>query len=144
MDSSMTAGSVLIAEIEFLTTSQVLKRNVLSINSQNWFLFFFILGVRHFWDAANGHSHATVHCGLISSHKLSQVLWLRSLRKWPDVTGSDSINSSDGALLSGFCASHYLVMGGVMTLFVWPLSSHWRPLHSSQGLGEVGYPTCLR
>lgn len=35
MDSSMTAGSVLVADIQFLTTNQVFKRNILSINSQN-------------------------------------------------------------------------------------------------------------
>lgn len=32
-----------------------------------------MLGIRHYWDAANLHNHATVRCGLISSHKLSQV-----------------------------------------------------------------------
>ena len=32
-----------------------------------------MLGIRHYWDAANLHNHATVCCGLIRSHKLSQV-----------------------------------------------------------------------
>lgn len=32
-----------------------------------------MLGIRHYWDAANLHNHATVCCGLIRSHKLIQV-----------------------------------------------------------------------
>lgn len=32
-----------------------------------------MLGIRRYWDAANLHSRATTGCGLIRSHKLSQV-----------------------------------------------------------------------
>ena len=74
-----------------------------------------MLRIRHYWDAANLHNHATVCCDLIRFHKLSQVSlgqffekdfsFREASNKCSGVTGKDVIDSSGGALLSGFCTS---------------------------------------
>ena len=98
-----------------------------------------MLRIRHYWDAANLHNHATVCCGLIRSHKLSQVSLGQSFekdfsfreasKKCSGVTGRDVIDSSGSTLLSGFCASTSwgVVWWPCMSEWPWPLSSHWGP-----------------
>lgn len=112
-----------------------------------------MLGIRRCWDAANLHNHATVRCGLIRSHKLSQVRLGQSFdweasKKCSGVTGSDGIDSSGGALLSGFCASTSsgVVWWLCMSEWLWPLRSHWDLLlwllgWKWNGLPHVAVPT---
>lgn len=93
-----------------------------------------MLGIRHHWDAATLHRHATVCCGLIRSLKLSQVRlgqsfdWEASKQACSGVTGSDGVDSSGGALLSGSAPGPLRPMWQLcLVAWLWPRSSHWRP-----------------